>query len=907
MIDSKSLDPLPYASVYLNNTTRGVYAGIDGEFVLDNLAYGVYELIVSNSGYQLFQAKIIVKDSIAIIQIVRLSSQVLKEVTVTSSRDDLWKAQLKRFQVLFFGVSKYSSGCTISNPWVLDFTEDDQTGTFTAKSSEPLNIENLSLGYRLVYQLKRFDVSFAGHTISGVIWFQEIPTSDSELKKIWTERRRNAYEGSPRHLFKSILDHRAAESGFDLYEDRSGLPDVVRQSSFLSNVNVSLFTFSADNHVFTGELFKNESVLRLPRRLEVHYLRKTAIPKVYQNVPVPISWIEVTGGSLHVNKQGIPTNPSAVTISGAMDDFRVAEALPYDYHPPAETASLTTFAKKLPVLAPLIEKPYLQTNKSYYYSGEIAWFKAYMNYYLPAKKDSLSKMLYVDLVGPGEKILTTWIYQIDNAGTAQGDLSLSDLPKGDYQLRAYTRWMLNFDKSFVFTKAIKILDFLEVATGAEPQKIVEKNLKISSTKDTYRPGEQIVFTLQATDDYGFPLPSNLSVSVSDVSQTILARNEKAIIDEFSIDEKFIPDSLLAPTARTIQYGIELKGQFVTKKKSKLAMLTFVQENANDVFKVMTAVDGSFFIQDLQLFDSTKLSVEAIGVRGKKPGKVILDSVRYFPPVNPATPLDIRVVKSVKAYHPDDVARYSAARILDVVDVLDTGIKPAMTPSAHLLSDLTIDGAVLRASDNGDLLSMIQSRVPGLRVAVYVDKATGWIRKYFKIGGAISTSGDPINIEAMVLIDGAIIYPTETQSAAEQVASMSATQIDRIEVLKFSSASAYGARGANGVIAIFTTMAKPASEEKKELYNKNLLQPIKIPGLASRRKFQINNSTNPEDNQKPDERPTVYWNPQVTASKSEAAVISFSAPNNQTQYRIVVEGVASNGKPVRGVKVITVEK
>src|SRR5260221_11130248 len=76
IIDSKTLESLPYSSVYINNTTIGTFANGNGEFKLSDLPTGNQELIVSHAGYQPYKTKIIFNDSRNLFFSVKLLSQV---------------------------------------------------------------------------------------------------------------------------------------------------------------------------------------------------------------------------------------------------------------------------------------------------------------------------------------------------------------------------------------------------------------------------------------------------------------------------------------------------------------------------------------------------------------------------------------------------------------------------------------------------------------------------------------------------------------------------------------------------------------------------------------------------------------------------------------------------------------
>lgn len=95
----------------------------------------------------------------------------------------------------------------------------------------------------------------------------------------------------------------------------------------------------------------------------------------------------------------------------------------------------------------VLEKAYLHFDKSYYAAGDTIYFKAYLTMgerHLPSR---ISGVLHVDLINTNNKVDQAIKLQVTD-GVAWGDFALPDsLPKGNYRVRAYTRWMRN-DKNY---------------------------------------------------------------------------------------------------------------------------------------------------------------------------------------------------------------------------------------------------------------------------------------------------------------------------------------------------------------------------------------------------------------------------------------------------------------------------
>ena len=105
------------------------------------------------------------------------------------------------------------------------------------------------------------------------------------------------------------------------------------------------------------------------------------------------------------------------------------------------------------------ERVYLHFDNSAYYLGETMWFKAYVSFGADNRPSKLSKVLYVELVAPEGYVVETKKYNIDDKGSCHGEFELNPLfLSGYYEVRAYTRYMLNWDSSSIFSRVFPIFD-----------------------------------------------------------------------------------------------------------------------------------------------------------------------------------------------------------------------------------------------------------------------------------------------------------------------------------------------------------------------------------------------------------------------------------------------------------------
>ncbi|HKH61505.1 MAG TPA: hypothetical protein VKA49_11775 [Flavitalea sp.] len=149
------------------------------------------------------------------------------------------------------------------------------------------------------------------------------------------------------------------------------------------------------------------------------------------------------------------------------------------------------------------EKLYVQFDKNFYSPGETIWFKAYL---FAANTPSLiSKTLYAELLDDQGKVLQRKTAPVVLSGAA----AAFDLPVNTNTsivfVRVYTRWMLNFDSSFLFLKALPIVAAQKETPKASKAQPVWYLQFFPEGGDLIQGIESRV-AFKATDHRGLPIP-----------------------------------------------------------------------------------------------------------------------------------------------------------------------------------------------------------------------------------------------------------------------------------------------------------------------------------------------------------------------------------------------------------------
>lgn len=162
----------------------------------------------------------------------------------------------------------------------------------------------------------------------------------------------------------------------------------------------------------------------------------------------------------------------------------------------------TTLAKYAKEYEP--ERMYLHYDKSSYFPGETIWFKAYlMKSIFP---DDESKTVYVDWSNENGQLLFHTVCAVDDAATF-GQFKIPDNYDGQFiHVKAYTKWMLNFDSVFLYNKDVRIISKNKDAIILK--KAVTPEIHFFPEGGDINMGVTNKIAFKANDQYGEPILIN---------------------------------------------------------------------------------------------------------------------------------------------------------------------------------------------------------------------------------------------------------------------------------------------------------------------------------------------------------------------------------------------------------------
>ncbi len=907
VIDQATGEALPFVNVFIASTTIGSVTTKSGKFMIKDVPPGTVEIVASFVGYKTQSQHIkIAGDKVTQVFFSMVPDErQLDEVKLVSKRDKKWERQLARFESVFIG-GKYDpfvANTKILNPWVLNFDEGKEKGGryFSATCDLPLEIENTDLGYRIIYYMERFFQTRNGFHYQGPIQYIDLDSTANPLIK---ENRQKAYLGSVRHFFKALLTNELEQQGFRVYSVKEANLTSFRTNRLEYEIGNSLDTIPSILAMVNSSKEIGKFEVTSTRRLEVHYLKQSWPNEYYVDAFFPVSWLILKDSLLQVSANGEPTNPENLIISGYMANARVARMLPHNFFPNNENVFFDSqnylVAREKYKWENLREKPYVFTDKPYYYPGETIWMKTYMFYQNPLMIDTLSRVLHVDLLNMEGGVVKSLLFSIDD-GMTSGQIDLPrSLRSGDYVLRAYTNWMLNYPENDIICQPIPILELNTAAVGdklfVRPENLEE--VVITTGKEIYGPREKIDVGLLLTEESGQPLAGNFSVSVTDTVQVKNIPGVPTITSSYESFNRPSPDLIKPRWKHKIEYGISVKGKFFDKKgRPGMGSVVIVQGEYDDYGVVETDSAGEFWASGMHFVDSAEIAAGVMDEGGKLYGTLVLTSAESpsLPEQLPSLGVSVRPTGTPQR---DLTQNFDEGYVLleEVVIEKKKQLPKKDWQYGTVKADKSFTALDLQNTTYPNVLFALRKLMPGVRL----QRFPTWS---INLGsGTLSDSGTVTKSEPRLVINGNKYMGSENVGTV--LFNMSIDQVESLQVYSYLSGTG-DSNTYSGVIMIETKDG--AEPNPEQLFNKAGFTVFTLKGYTPTMKFpEPNYSNHKESHANSDYRSTLTWAPTIaTDPYTGKATFSFYSADLTTTYRIVVEGMTDDNTPFREVKYVRV--
>lgn len=374
--DARTRQPLPFAGVFLVNTTHGATADSAGQYRLSGITPGQYEMVVSYLGYQLYKKVVMVQQNTTVPVALQPAAAQLGEVVVRPKNKP---ADFQKFTHLFLGSSALSLKCRIENPQEVYVTYDAARRELSAVAPSTLRVLNPVLGYRITYHRLDFKVNYRLGTVTLLGWpvFEELNPANPQQQQRWLEQRRQAYLGSLAHFLRSVRTNQLEREGF-VVRPLITEPDNPQSQQHVQLAGDSLADVRTWNgltsRVYQQELAATDIRRLVPDTAHVqllykHSLQVTYLPEKPEDAfvaemqlerqlarqemqkrkyvgsntnsivreaagPVQqVSEVRFLGPTAEIQPNGCLLNPLSIRVDGYWSYERVGESLPLDYTP----------------------------------------------------------------------------------------------------------------------------------------------------------------------------------------------------------------------------------------------------------------------------------------------------------------------------------------------------------------------------------------------------------------------------------------------------------------------------------------------------------------------------------------------------------------------------------------------
>ncbi|WP_435356517.1 carboxypeptidase-like regulatory domain-containing protein [Emticicia sp. SJ17W-69] len=325
---------VPFANVFVNNTSIGTTTNINGEFVLNIPArIQKIELVISFVGYMTLKQSITKNvTKYQNLTFILQNGVELNEVKVTAKHDNEWKRKWRIFSRGLLGESDFYKDCTILNPEVIRL-EYDKDKKVIATANEPIIIQNDAFGLKIYFQMEKFESDGDKTFYAGFKFFENIDSSTASQQKKWIKNRKRAYNDSFRNFLVSLAQKNNNSNRFAIFK-------VLRpKEMYYGRTTVA-------NEIANGSLAdcKMEEIVGYDEKTDQYiifstvplmvFVTKSYTPlRVFNDYPHPYSIINLVHSYAGFTKNGWLAKPNGILIQGYWGREGFSNMLPEDYFP----------------------------------------------------------------------------------------------------------------------------------------------------------------------------------------------------------------------------------------------------------------------------------------------------------------------------------------------------------------------------------------------------------------------------------------------------------------------------------------------------------------------------------------------------------------------------------------------
>lgn len=550
------------------------------------------------------------------------------------------------------------------------------------------------------------------------------------------------------------------------------------------------------------------------------------------------------------------------------------------------------------------EKIYLHTDRNVYIAGEYLFYTMYIQ----GGPDQMSKYAYLLIRDFDNSAVTHLRLEIYNQ-RAFGSIILSDtLKTGCYEIACYTNLMRNAEETF-FRKEIVIANRFDDNFEQFPDSLIntamsssynlspdipdrDQNIIINLNKLIFKPRELISFYVENMDEKGDQIAS-MSVSVSEFIQGTPI--EPAISDYFDLIKENPGMKDISPAQCNFSPEFKcavLQGRITSENKNG----SVGSDVSNAVINHTVFLSTIDSIVNLQYTTTDSLGAfsfnlnpwyegKEIIIRLKEKANANIDLDKKISITQPFVPSQAYNVPGFKDYLIQSgkiaqIQRYYNKKV--VIDTQKVFRSLKAIPRVYYKTSSRIFPSDY--FELPDFIEIAREIVPALRVW---KKQDNYSSRYLNLRYRTDT-----DVETTIFLDG---VPVDDINQVITLGSNDIRFIESLPAIRY-----YGEMSFPGILAVFSN--------NLEINNIRFKTPIARYRVLSSQCYTKPEPFKPENIIKdhPDLRQVLLWEPEFMPGKDKNQPIECYASDLMGKYRINIQGVTSNGDPVYGSAIITIQ-
>ncbi|HEY4326599.1 MAG TPA: TonB-dependent receptor [Mucilaginibacter sp.] len=444
--------------------------------------------------------------------------------------------------------------------------------------------------------------------------------------------------------------------------------------------------------------------------------------------------------------------------------------------------------------------------------------------------------------------------------------------KQSFSPREKTRIELNAkdatDKPTVGSFSVAVTDETKIPVGENAENSILSSLLLTSDLRGY------------VEKAGYYFSEINKKTQSDLDVLMLTQGYHRFEWRHVLSDSFTPPAY--PAERSLQISGHLKtlwGKPVANGKITLFSSTgglFILDTVSDN-------EGRFSFKNLVFKDSVKFVIQARTVKDRKNVQIELDDIvpQKVGPDKNAPDLVINITDGHSLFLQNSKNWYAGQ------------LKYGLTNNSILLKEVEIKAKKINPAEHSSNLNgpgNADQVLSGDNIASGCAQISDCLAG--RLSGVVFRNGTPyltrsLHIPMNVIIDG-------LHADTDMLNTINANDIASIEVLRnIEYTSIYGGQGGGGVLIITTKRGEANYSVTR--YAPGIIT-YNPKGYYKARVFYSPQYDNPKTNtQVPDLRTTIYWKPNIVTDKDGKASFEYFNADAKGSYRVVIEGIDSEGK------------